>query len=80
MVNIANIIMTMTMTKTRYIICPLVSSQLEISLFGIKVDTFFLKVVMENKLDTIISGSYNSDFAYPSLIVKKLEIRYRDFF
>ncbi len=51
-------------------------------MFVKKVDTFFLKVVMGNKLDIIghltpISGSYSSDFAYqlyPSLIVKKLKI------
>ena len=50
-----------------------------------KVGTFFLKVVMGNKLDTInlhltpISGRYSSDFAYqlyPSLIVKKLKIKF----
>ena len=54
-------------------------------MFVIKVGTFFLKVVMGNKLDTIflqltpISGSYSSDFAYqlyPSLIVKKLKIKF----
>ena len=54
-------------------------------MFVIKVGTFFLKVVMENTLDTIIlepkpiSGSYSSDFAYrlyPSLIVKKLKIEF----
>jgi hypothetical protein len=49
------------------------------SMFVIKVGTFFLKVVIGNKLDTIISGSYSSDFAYrlyPSLLVKKLKIRF----
>ena len=47
-------------------------------MFVIKVVTFFLKVVLGNKLDTIF-GSYSSDFAYrlyPSLIVKKLRIEF----
>ena len=52
-------------------------------MFVIKVGTFFLKVVMGNKLVTIflhltpISGSYSSDFVYrlyPSLIEKKIKI------
>ena len=37
-------------------------------MFVIKVGILVLKVVMENKLDTVsftpISGSYSSDFAY----------------
>ena len=53
-------------------------------MFVIKVGTFFLKVVMGNKLNTIlhltpISGSYSSNFGYrlyPSLIVKKLKIQF----
>ena len=54
-------------------------------MFVIKMGTFFLKVVMWNKLDTVflhptpISASYSSDFAYRpyhSLIVKKLKIEF----
>ena len=54
-------------------------------MFVIKVGNFFLKVVMENKLDTVIlhptpiSGRYSSDFAYRlyhSLMVKKLKIEF----